>query len=342
MSISIYDIAKKARVSPSTVSRALQDHPRIGATTKKRIQELAKEMGYVPNTVAKSLVADQTWTIGIELAAISDPFMGRVVEGVEQAAIEAGFNLVVSTSQHDHQRGIAGIEMLQQRRVDGIIVLASHLFYQYPQFFERSKVPIVFINEQKPGKTMHFVSIDDVHGAQLAVEHLIASGHRHIGYVGVTNHAKSNQYRLKGYQDALAAAGIAADPALIFTSNHIKDDVKVGEASLEPLLAAGATAVFCFNDTTAMGLLAACHKRGVFVPDNLSIVGFDDIDMAAYTIPPLTTIRQPRFELGQRAMQMMLDLLGGREPENRIVSGELMVRQTTARLLSGKRRAASG
>jgi DNA-binding LacI/PurR family transcriptional regulator len=342
MSVSIYDVAKRAKVSPSTVSRALQDHPRIGAITKKRIQELAKEMGYVPNTVAKSLVANQTWTIGIELAVISDPFMGRVVEGVEQAAIEVGFNVFVSTSQHDHQREIAGIEMLQKRRVDGIIVLASHLFYQYPQFFERSKIPIVFINEQKPGKTMHFVSIDDVHGAQLAVEHVLALGHCRIGYVGVTTRARSNQYRLKGYQDALEAANMASDPALIFTSDNIKDDAKVGEASLEPLLAAGATAVFCYNDTTAMGLLAACHKRGIFVPDNLSIIGFDDIDMAAYTHPPLTTIRQPRFELGQRAMQMMLDLLAGQEPENQIVPGELVVRQTTAGFMRGKNPAATG
>jgi len=232
--------------------------------------------------------------------------------------------------------------MLQQRRVDGIIVLASHLFYQYPQFFERSKVPIVFINEQKPGKTMHFVTIDDVHGAQLAVEHVLALGHRRIGYVGVTNHAKSNQYRLKGYQDALEAAGIASDPALIFTSDTIKGDAKVGEASLETLLAAGATAVFCFNDTTAMGLLAACHKRSVFVPDNLSIIGFDDIDMATYTVPPLTTIRQPQFELGHRAMHMMLDLLAGQEPENQILPGELVVRQTTARLVPGKNPAAIG
>jgi len=342
MSVSICDVAKRANVSPSTVSRALQDHPRIGAETKKRVQALAKEMGYIPNTVAKSLVANQTWTIGIELAAISDPFMGRVVEGVEQAAIEVGFNVFVSTSQHDHQRGIAGIEMLQQRRVDGIIVLASHLFYQYPQFFERSTVPIVFINEQKPGKTMHFVSIDDVQGAQLAVEHLLALGHRRIGYVGVTNRAKSNQYRLKGYQDALEAADVASDPALIFTSNTIKDDAKVGEASLEPLLAAGATAVFCYNDTTAMGLLAACHKRGLFVPDNLSVIGFDDIDMAAYIYPPLTTIRQPRFELGQLAMQMMLNLLDGQKPDNQILPGELVVRQTTARMVPDKHPAATG
>jgi len=342
MSLSIYDIAKKAGVSPSTVSRALEDHPRIGATTRKRIQELAKEMGYVPSTVAKSLAANKTWTIGMVLAAISDPFMGRVVEGVEQAAVEAGFNVFISTSQNDRQQEIAAIKMLQKRRVDGIIVIASHLFDQYPRFFGRSKVPIVIINEQEPGKTMHFVTVDDVHAARLAVEHLLALGHRRIGYVSVTNRPKSNQYRLKGYQDALEAAGIASDPALIFTSNIIEDHAKRGEASLEPLLAAGATAVFCYNDTTAMSLLATCYKRGVSVPGDLSIIGFDDIDMATYTIPPLTTIRQPRFELGQRAMQMMLALLNGQEPENQFLPIELVVRQTTARLLPAKNRAAAG
>ncbi len=342
MSVSIYDIAKRAKVSPSTVSRALDDHPYIRAETKKRIQELAKEMDYVPSTVAKSLAANKTWTIGMVLAAISDPFMGRVVEGMERVAVEAGFNVFISTSQNDRQQEIAAIKMLQKRRVDGIIVIASHLFYQYPQFFGRSKIPIVIINEQKPGETMHFVTVDDVHAAQLAVEHLLALGHCRIGYVGVTNRPKSNQYRLKGYQDALEAAGIASDPALIFTSHTIEDHVKIGEASLEPLLAAGATAVFCYNDTTAMGLLAACYKRGVSVPGNLSIIGFDDIDMAAYTIPPLTTIRQPRFELGQRAMHMMLDLLAGQQPENQMVPGELVVRQTTARLLPGNNLAAAG
>jgi LacI family transcriptional regulator/LacI family repressor for deo operon, udp, cdd, tsx, nupC, and nupG len=342
MSVSIYDIAKKARVAPSTVSRALEDHPRIGAETKKRIQELAKEMGYVPSTVAKSLASNKTWTIGMVLASISDPFMGRVVEGVEQVAIGAGFNVFISTSQNDRQREMAVIEMLQKRRVDGIIVIASHVFDQYPRFFGHSKVPIVIINEQEPWETMHFVTVDDVHAAQVAVEHLLALGHHRVGYVGVTNRPKSNQYRLKGYQSALEASGIALDPALIVTSHTSEDHAKRGEASLEPLLAAGATAVFCFNDTTAIGLLAACYKRGLCVPDDLSIIGFDDIDIAAYTIPPLTTIRQPRFELGQRAMRMMLNLLNGQEPENQIVPGELVVRQTTARLLSGNNQMGGG
>jgi len=336
MSVSIYDIAKKAGVSPSTVSRALEDHPRIGASTRKRIQELAREMDYVPSTVAKSLAANKTWTIGMVLATITDPFMGRVVEGVESVAIEVGFNVFISTSQNDRQREIAAIKMLQKRRVDGVIVIASHLFNQYPRFYGRSKVPIVIINEQKPGESMHFVTVDDEHGAQIAVDHLLALGHYRIGYVGITNRPQSNQHRFKGYQNALEAKGIAVDPALIFTAHTIEDHAKVGEASLEPLLAAGATAVFCYNDTTAIGLLAACYKRGISVPENLSITGFDDIDMAAYTMPPLTTIRQPRFELGQLAMRMLLALLSDQLPENQIVPGELVVRQTTACLVSGE------
>src|SRR5438105_5198124 len=165
MSVSIYDIAKEAKVSPSTVSRALEDHPRIGATTRRRIQEIAREMDYVPSTVARSLAANKTWTIGMVLATISDPFMGRVVEGVEQVAIEAGFNVFISTSQNDSQRETEVVTVLQQRRVDGIIVIASHLSDHYPRFFDHSEVPIVVINEQRPEKNMHFVAVDDGRGA---------------------------------------------------------------------------------------------------------------------------------------------------------------------------------
>lgn len=335
MPVSIYDIAREAGVSPSTVSRALEDHPRIGAATRKRIQELAREMDYMPSTVARSLTAKKTWTIGMVLASISDPFMGRVVEGVEQIAIEAGFNVFMSTSQNDRQREIAVVEMLQKRRVDGIIVITSHLFDRSPRFFSHSKVPVVIINEQNPGENMHFVAVDDRRGAQVAVEYLLSLGHRHIGYVSVLNRPKSNQYRFKGYQNALEAADIALDPALIFTAPTIEEHTKVGEASLELLLAAGATAVFCYNDAAAIGLLTACYQRGLAVPEQLNIIGFDDIDMAAHTFPPLTTIRQPRFELGQWAMQMMLALLDGQEPKNRMVPGELVVRQTTASIHSG-------
>ncbi|GIK40551.1 MAG: DNA-binding transcriptional regulator CytR [Chloroflexota bacterium] len=337
MPVSIYDIAKRANLAPSTISRALQDHPRIGAETKMRVRALAKEMGYVPSTVAKSLSTNQTWTIGMVVATISDPFMGRVVEGVEEVAIGAGFNVFLSTSQNSRQREIAVIDVLQQRRVDGIIVVASHLFDHYRRYFDRIEVPIVMIDEQEPAGVIHAVAVDDLRGARLAVEHLLGLGHRRIGYVGVTNRPKSNKYRLKGYEDALNAAGITPDPTLVFTST-IEDHAKRGEASLEPLWAAGATAVFCYNDMTAVGLLSACYKRGLSVPDDLSVIGFDDIDTAVYTIPPLTTIHQPRLELGRRAMQMILDLLAGQTPENQLISAELVVRQTTTGLLPDKRR----
>lgn len=341
MPVSIYDIAKKAGVSPSTVSRALENHPRIGAATRQRIQQLAREMDFVPNSVAKSLAVNKTWTIGLVLATISDPFMGRVVEGMEQVASDAGFNVFMNTSQNDRAREIAAIEMLRRRRVDGIIVMASHLFDRYPRFFESSKIPIVLVNEQEPGENMHFVAIDDVHGSRLAVEHLLALGHRRIGYAGVINRPRSNQYRFKGYQDTLATAGLTSDSKLIYISDRFEDHARAGEACLEPLQAAGATAVYCYNDAIAIGLLAACYKRGISVPGDLSIIGFDDIDMAAYAIPPLTTIRQPRFELGQQAMHMMLALLNNQVPENLIVSGELVVRQTTTRFLPGREQIAA-
>lgn len=333
MSISIYDIAKRANLAPSTISRALQDHPRIGVETKTRVRALAKEMGYVPSTVAKSLSTNQTWTIGMVVASISDPFMGRIIEGVEQAAIEAGFNVILSTSQNDRQREIAVIDVLQQRRVDGIIVVASHLFNRYRRYFDRIEVPIVMIDEQEPGGVIHSVAVDDARGARLAVEHLLELGHRRIGYVGVTNRPKSNRYRLQGYENALRAAGITLDPTLIFISDHIEDHAQHGEAGLEPLRAARATAIFCYNDMTAIGVLSACYQRGLSVPGDLSVIGFDDIDMAVYTIPSLTTIHQPRLELGRRAMQMVLDILAGQTPENQLIPAELVVRQTTTGLL---------
>lgn len=188
------------------------------------------------------------------------------------------------------------------------------------------------IDEQEPSGVIHSVAVDDSQGARLAVEHLLELGHRRIGYIGVTNRPKSNRYRLKGYEEALKAAGISLDPTLILISDQIGDHAQHGEAGLESLWAAGATAIFCYNDMTAIGALSACYKRGLSVPDNLSVIGFDDIDMAAYTIPPLTTIHQPRLELGQRAMQMILDLLAGQTPENQLISAGLVVRQTTASL----------
>lgn len=333
MSVSIYDIAKRLGVSASTVSRGLHDHPGIGKKTKEKIRELAKEMGYIPSDVARSLSESKTRTIGMVMTTVSELFVGKVVEGVEEYAIEAGYNVFLNTHKNDPERERAVLEAFRRRRVDGLIALTSHIFDQYPHFIEQFDVPVVIINDQHVSHKLHTVSIDDVAGAELAVGHLIALGHRRIGYVGVGNRPKSNPYRLQGYQRALQKAGIAPDRALIVDS-HLEDHAERGRASLKRLLAARVTAVFCYNDMIALGLLSACSQHGLLVPDDLSVVGFDNISISAYTIPPLTTIHQPRFKLGQLAMRMMLELINGQMPHNQLLSADLIIRESTAPIRS--------
>lgn len=332
MPVSIYDIAKKANVAPSTVSRALQNNTRIGLKTRERIQAIARELDFVPNTVARSLSVSRTYSIGVVTASISDPFMGRVVEGIEHIAIESGFNVLLSTSQNDQQRELAMVDIFQQRRADGIVVMSSHLFDHYNDYVRRINVPVVIINEQNPPSTVASVSVDDVAGAHAAVEHLLGLGHRRIGYVGIPNRRRSNDYRLKGYRSALATAGIGFDEALVYNEQHVESHIQRGEASVNQLLAAGATAVFCYNDSSAIGVLAGCTRRSVAVPADFSVIGFDDIEFAQYITPPLTTIQQPRFELGACAMHMMIALLEGQQPSNTIIPFQLVVRDTTARI----------
>lgn len=332
MPVSIYDIADKAKVSPSTVSRALQNHPRIGKDTRKRIQALARKMDFVPSAVAKSLIANRTMTIGMVAASISDPFMGRVVEGVEHVAIEAGFNVFISTSQNNLQRELGVMEMLQQRRVDGIIAISSHLTGRLNATKARIRVPVVMINEQEGPGVQNLVTIDDMHAAMRAMEHLIELGHRRIGYVGVSDRPRSNANRLKAYRRVLKVAGISYDPGLVYDSVAMTDHAQRGRDSLAMLRAGKATAVFCYNDMCAIGLIAACRQAGLRVPDEISVVGFDDIDVAQHAQPPLTTIHQPRFELGESAMRMMLGLLNGEPQRNHIFSAELVVRQSTGPL----------
>lgn len=331
MPVTIKDIAKAAGVSHTTVSRALKDNPAISPETTARIQKLAQQMGYIPSAVAQSLLSQRTLTIGMVVTTIADPFIVQVVEGVEGVAQMAGYSVFLSSSHNNPDQEIAVVQTFRRRRVDAIIVTSSRVGSLYSSQLDEIQVPIVLINNQEEGKYLYSVAVDDMQGAQLAADHLVALGHRRIGYVGVPDRPKSNRRRLAGYQAALEKAAITPDSALILAP-EAKDDFNRGQAALESLLAAEATAVFCYNDLTAIGLLVACHQRGVSVPHELSIVGFDDIEAALYTHPSLTTIRQPRLKLGQLAMTMVLDLLNGHEAQDKKLACELVVRQSTSQI----------
>ncbi len=327
--VSIKDIARAAGVSHSTVSRALRNSPLVNPQTAAYIRQLAEEMGYTPSAIAQSLVTQRTYTIGVVVTSIADPFVDRIVEGIEDLATREGYSVFLSSSHADPGREIAVVETFHRRRVDGMIVVASRVGSLYTSRLQELGVPIVLINNQAEGEYIYSVWVDDVSGARQAVQHLLDLGHRRIGYVGCHFRPPSNRRRLEGYRQALARAGVNYDPDLVIHPRTFSD-VENGRAALEPLLTAGATAVMCYNDRTAIGLMTRAREAGVRLPEDLSVVGFDDIEASWYVTPPLTTVRQPRVEMGRAAMEMVLALLAGEEVQDRIFPCELVVRDSTA------------
>jgi DNA-binding LacI/PurR family transcriptional regulator len=335
MRVSIKDIAKAAGVSHSTVSRALSDSPLVSDETKARIQRLAKEMGYSPDSLARSLVTRQTHTVGVVVTTIVDPFIAQVVQGIEATAQDHGYTVILCSSGAVPEREISAVEMLRSKRVDGVIVTSSRIGALYLDHLERIGVPIVLINNhnEDSGRYTFTVTVDNRHGGHLATKHLVNLGHRRIAYVTAPADHSSDLDRWAGYQQALNEAGLEPDPALIIPGNGRADG---GERALESLRALDALpdAVFCYNDMTAIGLMTAAYRVGLSVPRDLAVVGFDDIPFATHCHPPLTTIAQPKIEMGQLAMKMALSLMAiGEEDEeelsNIVVQGKLIMRAST-------------
>ena len=329
MPVTIKDIARAAGVSHTTVSRALRGSPAISDETTARIRQLAQEMGYTPSAVAQSLLSRHTQTIGVVITTIADPFTVRIVGGVEEVARAAGYSVFLSTSHNNPEQELEVVETFQRRRVDAIIVISSRVGSVYSSRLDQIQVPIILVNNNEEGDYLYSVAVDDISAAQMAVEHLITLGHRRIGYIDANNRPKSNRRRLNGYQTALRQANIPTDPAFVI-SQPARRDIDRGQAALEQLQAVKATAALCYNDRTAIGLLMACRQHNIAVPEEFSVVGFDDIEPALYVTPPLTTIRQPQTQLGQLAMNMALDLLNEQEVQDQILNCELIVRESTA------------
>lgn len=337
--ISIEDIARRAGVSHSTVSRALRDNPLISPKVREEIKQLAQEMNYVPNAIAQSLLSSRTNTIGVVVTSIADPFFAEVVEGIEQVARSAGLSVVLSASHRNVEQEIAAIDNFYRRRVDGILVADSRTGKQHTKQLAQIAVPTVLINSQSQDECemFHSVAIDDRLGARLAVEHLVSLGHTSIGYLGVGDRSRSNQQRLQEYHIALSEAGLPqiTDWVAISDEDRVRmSDVTTGQKMLPKLVAAGVTAIFCYNDMVAVGAILACQELSISVPQDLSLVGFDGIALSRYVTPALTTICQPMLEIGCSAMQMLLDLLNDKTVENRVLSPFLVERSSSAALIN--------
>ena len=342
MRVSIKDIAKAAGVSHSTVSRALSDNPLVSTETKERIQHLAREMGYSPDAQARSLVMGRTQTVGVVVTTVSDPFIADVLQSIENTCQSQGYCVILASSNADPDREIAAVKMLHSQRVDGVIVISSRVGALYQNHLDSLAVPVVLLNShsEQRGPYTFSVGVDNFCGGYIATAHLIDAGHRRIAYVGGAAEHSNDLARFDGYRRALNEAGIGIDPALVVPGTGGADG---GEQALPVLLGLSeqATAAFCYNDMTAIGLLRAARREGVSVPGDLAVVGFDDIPLASYVEPSLTTVAQPTGEMGERATEMVLDLLeegrdNGSDVANVVVQGTLVVRTSSgAAMLPG-------
>jgi DNA-binding LacI/PurR family transcriptional regulator len=328
--ISIKDIARRAGVSHSTVSRALRNSPLVNPKTTREIQGIARELAYQPSAVARGLVTRKTRTIGVVVTTIADPFVSEVVIGIELAANDNGYSVFLADSNADPVREKNVVHSFAERRVDGIVVTSSRVGALYTSLLAQMMVPIVLINNQHPGEFVHSVMIDNVQGSKDATDHLIRLGHRRIAYVGDQYGHESDTERFAGYRQALEEAAIPLQPEIVV---HGDSKPESGIAAMDKLMALPErpTAVFCYNDMTALGVLRSAHVHGLQVPADVSIVGFDDLFIVSYTQPQLTTVRQPMQRMGRMAMENLLKLMSGQPSVESVkVPAELIVRESTA------------
>lgn len=326
----IKDIARLANVSHSTVSRALAGSSLVTPETAKLIRKIADQTGYRPSAAARSLVTSRSATIGVVVTTIADPFAAEVVQGIEDAATEHNYSVILANSNAQPEREVKVVRSFEERRVDGIIVTSSRVGASYAKTLSQTRVPIVLLNNQHPSEFMHSVMIDNFEASRALTEHLLQLGHRRIAYIGDRDGYQSDAERAGGYRAALEKAGIKLARRYMAQGDGRPEE---GAAAVRALLGQDhpPTAIFCYNDMTALGALAAISERGLTVPDDVSVAGFDDLFVARYATPPLTTVRQPMKEMGRMALETLVRLCEGGASQPIVkVAGELIVRNSTA------------
>ena len=344
--ISLKEIARLAHVSHPTVSRALKNSPLISQSTGDRIRRIAAEHGYQPNLNARSLVTQRSNFIGCVVTDIADPFIGEVISGVEQVAAQHEYSIILTNSGGDPDREMRAVRSLVERAIDGVLVIAAMAGGAPSPYFSEREIPIVLINNHHPGNFVHSIGVANFDGAQRITQHLLDLGHRQIGYIGNRFGGLSDQDRYRGYRAVLKKARVRYASELVI---HSESSLEGGYRGMKQLLdlSARPTAVFCYDDITALGAYKAIRTAGLQISRDISVAGFDDLFFSSYLDPSLTTISQPMREMGEQAMKLLLDLV---EPSRKnkkstktqiVVPGQLTVRESTSALSSRRSRSAS-
>ncbi|MDX6514641.1 MAG: LacI family transcriptional regulator [Gaiellaceae bacterium] len=327
--VTIVDIAEAAHVSPSTVSRVLRRDSRISAATTQRVHDAAVELGYRPNLSAQELVSGRSMTIGVLIQHPASRYFGAILNGIEFALAElgAGYHTLVASGSWEPERELHALDLLVRRRVDALIVAGGTL-PAAELGAVAAGVPLVCIGRPSPQGSGFEVVVENRDAARRAVEHLIALGHRRIAHITGDPVMTDARARLAGYLEALRAADIAPDAALVVEGAFLVDG---GARGVTELLDHGVefTGLFVANDVMAPSALLTLARRGFDVPGAVSVVGFDDDEQTPWLDPPLTTMRQPLFEIGWSAAQGALRLIDGEDAQLPVFVPELILREST-------------
>ncbi|GAB5404195.1 MAG: substrate-binding domain-containing protein [Aureliella sp.] len=326
----IQDIAREANVSKSTVSRVLNGTTPVHPDKRKAVEEAFARLGFRPNAFAKSLASGRSMSIGVLTQIVGSPFYDTISRGIISGLRETDYFPIFVDGQWESATEIDGIRNLLDRRVDGLILMSTA--ESDTELVELlGDVPSVIVGRNAPSQDLNSIYIDNLDGGYRATKHLVQFGHTRIAIVRGPHHHFDANARVEGYEKALTEAGIPVDPDLVIEGDFTSES---GVAAVERLFARGAdfSAIFASNDMMAFGIRLALHRRQLNVPDDISLVGFDDQSNAAFMTPPLTTVRQPALEMGVLAAESILSLIQGKPFSAQPLTAELQSRESVGML----------
>jgi DNA-binding LacI/PurR family transcriptional regulator len=325
------DVAKRAGVSVAVVSYVINDGPRpVSPQTRAKVERAIEELGYYPNELARGLRLQQSSTIGLIIPNLTNPVYAEIARSMEGVCTQEGYLVLLGDSGRDPDREKKLVKMLRAKQVDGVVMIPSQKPMELVELLQQARIPSVILEHKLPGQ--HCITIDDLEGGRLGTQHLLSLGHRRIGLIRRTPSSASSSQRFSGYCQALEEAGVGYNPALVIESGPGQE---AGSQSMQRLLALSQppTAVFTHNDVLAVGAMHAIRSAGLHIPDDISVVGYDDTAPVAYLGPPLTTVRFPKEEMGRRAGEMILRLAQHKDqlpPRTFTLPVKLLVRGSTA------------
>jgi len=330
--LNIGEIARRARVSTATVSRTLNQSGAVRPETARKVWRAAAALNYYPNSHARALVSGRSRLLGLIVSDITNPFFPELVHSFEALATAHQYDVILTSTEYKTLYMTNCVRRMLERKVDGVAIMTSEMDMDLIKDLARRGVPLVFLDVGRVGPRMSHVLIDYANGIRQAVDHVIELGHKRVGFITGPLDLHSARTRRQAFLDGLRSHGVAPEPKLVREGTHTAEG---GQQAMTAILKQPKrpTAVVCSNDWTAIGALHAIHAAGLRVPEDISLVGFDDIPLASYTSPPLTSVRMSAGDVGSTAFDALFRLIGGERLEGDVyqVPTQLVVRESTSR-----------